>query len=272
MSISFRIGVIGCGNMAKAILAGVLEKGTLQSEQITVFDVNREQSAPVAEKTGISIANSIEQLCQKSDILLLAIKPDVVPSVLHESASFLKGKAMVSIAAGITFAQLKAFAQNQCRVLRTMPNTPAMVGAGATVFANNHDFEPSEIEATIEIFSAVGIVKMLKESLMDAVVGMSGSGPAYVYLFIEAMADGGVRAGLDRATALELAAQTVLGSAKMMKESGMHPGQLKDMVCSPGGTTIEAVYALEKNGFRGDVMQAVAHAAKKSSEMSRENE
>lgn len=272
MGISFQIGVIGCGNMAKAILAGVLESQTVKADQVTVFDVDQNQCIPVAKATGISIADSIEYLCEKSDIILLAIKPNVIPKVLGEYAAFLQGKAIISIAAGITFAQLKSFSNNQCRALRVMPNTPAMVGEGATVFADNHDLKPDEIEAATEIFRAVGMVKSLSESQMDAVVAVSGSGPAYVYLFIEALADGGVREGLAREVALELAAQTVLGSAKMVMDSHRHPGELKDMVCSPGGTTIEAVYALETNGFRGDVMNAVAHAAKKSNEMSKNNE
>lgn len=268
MGNSYQIGFMGCGNMAKAILAGILEQGIIADNQIMIYDVNSDQTNKIKEKTNIEIAKSAQELCNSCEMIILAIKPNIIPMVLAEIGDSLKNKALLSIAAGITSEQLKNYTNQHCRVLRVMPNTPAMVGAGASVLCDNTTtFTKKEQEIAFSIFSALGIAFWLHEEQIDAVIGVSGSGPAYAYMFIEAMADGGVQAGLSRDIAQALAAQTLLGSAKMVLESGQHPGALKDMVCSPGGTTIDAVLALEQNGFRGAVMDAVITASDKSKSM-----
>ncbi len=268
MSNLYKLAFIGCGNMAKAILAGILEQNVFLAKEIIIYDIAEEQTAKIAQATNVAVANSIEELCQSSEMVLLAIKPNVIPTVLKDNAQALKDKAVISIAAGITSDQLKNYANNS-RILRVMPNTPAMVNAGASVLCDNTTtFNENEQKIAYSIFSALGTAFWLHEELIDAVVGVSGSGPAYAYMFIEAMADGGVKAGLPRNVAQTLAAQTLFGSAKMVLESGQHPGALKDMVCSPGGTTIDAVASLEDHGFRGCIIDAVTVAANKSKEMS----
>lgn len=265
MKNSYQIGFMGCGNMAKAILAGILEQRIVASDQIMIYDINTNQTSRIQEKTQVTVAKTPQELCESCSMIVLAIKPNVLPSVLNELGESTKDKALLSIAAGVTSEQLKQYTNQSCRILRIMPNTPAMVGAGASVLCDNTTtFTKEEQEMAFSIFSALGMAFWLHEEQIDAVVGVSGSGPAYAYMFIEAMADGGVQAGLPRDVAQTLAAQTLFGSAKMVLESGQHPGALKDMVCSPGGTTIDAVFALEENGFRGAVMDAVIAAASKS--------
>lgn len=265
-----KIGFIGCGNMAKAILAGVLEKKGITSDQIALYDTYKEAAQQVANATGAIQKNSLEELIESSDVLLIAVKPNVVPHLFDAVHTELKNKAIISIAAGVTMNQLQAYTKNQARILRVMPNTPAMVSEGATILCDNTDFNENEKIFAESLFQAIGLTLWLPEKQIDGVTGVSGSGPAYAYLFIEAMADGGVRAGLPRDIAQKLAAQTLLGAAKMVLESGLHPGVLKDMVCSPGGTTIDAVHALESGNFRATVMNAVQVATEKSKELSKQ--
>ena len=198
-------------------------------------------------------------------VLILAVKPHQVAGVLEEiRGSFTKKHLLISIAAGVTLAKLEAGLGAGARAIRVMPNTPALVGASASAFASGKSALPEDAALVQKLLSIVGLAFAVAEPLLDAVTGLSGSGPAYAYLFIEALSDGGVAAGLPREMATQLAAQTVLGAAKMVLETGQHPGQLKDMVTSPGGTTIDGLHELEKGKFRGTVMSAVRAASDKA--------
>ena len=259
------IGFIGTGNMAVPIIEGALKAGVLKPEEI-LLDKHRSRAAALQEKLGVRLCEGLDELAALSDMLVLAVKPNVVGKVLKEVGEGLKGKAILSIAAGWTTEMLKVAAP-EARVLRVMPNTPALVGEGMSAMSKAHTLTDTEAELAERIFASFGRAVWVEEYMMEAVIGVSGSGPAYAFMFIEAMADGGVLKGLPRKTAQELAAQTLLGAAKMVLESGMHPGELKDMVCSPGGTTIEAVRTLEDKGFRSAVTEAVAAAADKAETM-----
>ncbi|NLZ34554.1 MAG: pyrroline-5-carboxylate reductase [Clostridiales bacterium] len=262
-----KLGFIGCGNMAGAILDGILESEVLKPSDIVVFDINTKVRERVIKK-GIEVSESIKDLCKLSEKVLLGVKPNIIKNVLKEAGKELKGKAILSIVAGISSDTIKDWADTDVRVLRIMPNTPAMVGEGATVLCSDTTFTEEEKAEAEKIFKSIGIVEWLPEKMIDTVTGLSGGGPAYVAMFIEALADGAVLDGLSRATAYRLAAQTVLGSAKMILDGGMHPGALKDMVCSPGGTTIEGVKALEDGGLRSAVIQSVIYSSNKSRKLS----
>ncbi|MBQ2957148.1 MAG: pyrroline-5-carboxylate reductase [Clostridia bacterium] len=259
------IGFIGAGNMAVPIIEGAIKSGVFKAEDI-VIDSNRSRAADLHARLGVTLQNGLISLIRACDMLVIAVKPNVVSKVLKEAGSELKGKAIISIAAGWSTEALINAAPG-ARVVRVMPNTPAMVGEGMSAMSKAHTLTNEEAELTERLFSSFGRAVWVEEYMMEAVIGVSGSGPAYAFMFIEAMADGGVMKGLPRKAAQELAAQTLLGAAKMVLESGMHPGALKDMVCSPGGTTIAAVRALEANGFRGAVMDAVAASADKAEAM-----
>ena len=258
-----KVGFIGCGNMAGAILDGIIQSKTVKAEDIIVFDL-QPKAMERGKKAGAAAAENIEELCQKSDVIFLGVKPNAVAGVLKTAGAFLKDKALISIAAGISVAALGEMAGASVKILRVMPNAPAMVGAGAIALCQETTLTKEEMEFAEKMFQSIGIVEWVPEKLIDAVTGLSGSGPAYVAMFIEALADGGVKEGLPRTTAYRLAAQTVLGTAKMVVDLGIHPGELKDMVCSPGGTTIEGVYALEAGAFRALAMDAVYESARKS--------
>jgi len=259
------IGFIGTGNMAVPIIEGAIRGGVVKPEEI-LLDQNRSRAGSLHENLGVSLCGNLQEMVRQCDVLILAVKPNVVGKVLKEAGENLQGKAILSVAAGWTTEMLKEAAPG-ARVLRVMPNTPAMVGEGMSALSKAHTLNPDETELAERIFSAFGRAVWVEEYMMEAVIGVSGSGPAYAFMFIEAMADGGVMKGLPRKAAQELAAQTLLGAAKMVLESGMHPGELKDMVCSPGGTTIAAVHALEKGGFRSAVIDAVAASAEKAEAM-----
>lgn len=259
------IGFIGTGNMAVPIIEGAIRGGVVKPEEI-LLDQNRSRAGSLHEKLGVSLCGNLQEMVRQCDVLILAVKPNVVGKVLKEAGESLQGKAILSVAAGWTTEMLKEAAPG-ARVLRVMPNTPAMVGEGMSALSKAHTLNPDETELAERIFSSFGRAVWVEEYMMEAVIGVSGSGPAYAFMFIEAMADGGVMKGLPRKAAQELAAQTLLGAAKMVLESGMHPGELKDMVCSPGGTTIAAVHALEKGGFRSAVINAVAASAEKAEAM-----
>ncbi|NLG25562.1 MAG: pyrroline-5-carboxylate reductase, partial [Clostridiales bacterium] len=231
------LGFIGAGNMGRAILEGAIRSGAVAADQAIVYDADADCAGRVRAELGVAAADSLGQLARKCDMLLLAVKPNVVGSVL--SGLDLHGKALISIAAGWSHDMLCAAAPGS-RVLRVMPNTPALVGAGAAAFSRAHTLAAGEAAFVKRLFESIGRVFWVEEYQMEAAVGVLGSGPAYAFLFVEAMADGGVLEGLPRAVALEMAAQTLLGAAKLALEDGRHPGALKDMVCSPGGTTIEA--------------------------------
>lgn len=263
------VGFIGTGNMATAIIEGALKSGVLSAKEI-LLDRQRSRAAALHEKYDVALCDGLEALISASDMLVLAVKPNVVEKVLKEAVETLRGKAVVSIAAGWTTGRLQALCGGAAgnRILRVMPNTPALVGEGMTAMSRETTFTREESALAERIFASFGRVAWVEEYMMEAATGVSGSGPAYAFMFIEAMADGGVAMGLPRKAALELAAQTLLGAAKMaLSDEHMHPGELKDMVCSPGGTTIEAVRVLEAKGFRSAVMEAVIASAEKAEAM-----
>lgn len=253
-----KIGFIGLGNMATAIIGGILAKGMATAEDIIGFDKFEGARDVAKSKFGIGIADDNVQTAQMSDILFLAVKPQFFTDVLDE----LKGKIdretlVVSIAAGKTIDFLEKYISSKHKIIRCMPNTPALVGEGCTGVCCNEQVTDEEFERVLTLLNSFGKAYKITENMMDAVVAVSGSSPAYVFMFIEAMADGAVKAGMPRNQAYEFAAQAVLGSAKMVLETGKHPAELKDMVCSPAGTTIEAVKVLEEKGLRGAVMDAM---------------
>lgn len=258
----YSIGFIGAGNMASAIIKGAIEKNVIQPDHIHIFDVDSNKCNTLSSNLGIKIYDSVNALCKGSDIILLAVKPNIMSSVLNEIRE--TDNPIVSIAAGWSADMIKSIVGTERSVLRLMPNTPLMVGEGMSVFETPSNFGSEHRQFVEDVFSALGKIEHAPLKLMDAVTAVSGSGPAYVYMFIEAMSDAGVLCGLPRDKAMKLAAQTVLGAAKTVMDTGIHPGALKDAVCSPGGTTIEAVKALETNGFRGAVITAVEQCANKS--------
>lgn len=263
------IGFIGAGNMGKAIMKGLLSAQLTTPEQIVVYDAYEPILAPLHDELGIRVATSNQDVAQQADMIILAVKPNMITAVLSEMKQAISTeKVLISIAAGVTLASIEGALMEQTKVVRVMPNTPALVNAGMSSLSPNTFVTEEEQADVVALFKSFGKAQIVPEYLIDAVVGVSGSAPAYVYMFIEALADGAVLAGLTRAQAYEFAAQTVYGSAKMVLETGQHPGALKDMVCSPGGTTIAAVHALEEGNFRGTVMNAVLAAAKKNQELS----
>lgn len=264
--INKKIGFIGCGNMGGAILFGALESGVLPKENAYVYDINPAMMEK-AESWGVNLCTNDEDVCVKADIILLAVKPQNAAEALGMCSKALDGKAMMSIVAGVTVERLQNMIDGTPRILRLLPNTPAMVFEGAFAICSDNDFTEEELEIAKAIYGSIGIIEMIPEKLIDAACALNGGGPAFVAMFIEAMADGGVKQGLPRATAYRLAAQTALGTAKMILETGLHPGQIKDMVTSPGGTTIEGCEALERGGMRGAVIDCINKATEKSKKL-----
>jgi pyrroline-5-carboxylate reductase len=268
MASKLSIGFLGAGKMATALARGFIRAGLVTAKQIIASDVNERARAAFTEETGAKTTGSNSEVAKFAEVLILAVKPDQVGGALGEIRDGISDKHLViSIAAGVTLGKLEAGLGTDARVIRVMPNTPALVGSSATGFALGKSATSADAEIATRLFSAVGVAFQVKESLLDAVTGLSGSGPAYVYLFIESLSDGGVAAGLPREVATKLAAQTVLGAAKMVLETGQHPGALKDMVTSPGGTTIEGLHELEKGRLRSTVMSAVRAATEKSKKL-----
>ncbi len=264
-----KIGFIGGGNMGEALIKGLI-KGAFPAADILVAEPVEGRRLQLAERYGIDARADAAEVVAVSEVVVLAIKPQIVPLVMSGIAADLDpSKLLVSIAAGVTSQTLEGYLSGEPRVIRVMPNTPALVGAGATAICRGRHADEDDLLTARHLFEAVGIVRVVSEGQMDAVTGLSGSGPAYIYTVIEAMAAGGVQQGLTMDVALALAAQTVLGAAKMVMESGEHPAVLRDKVCSPGGTTIEGVKTLEKKGLRAALMEAVSRAAKRSHELGR---
>lgn len=262
-----KIGFIGLGNMADAMIGGILQKNLYTKDQITGSSKTEETAKKVAEKYGIRTTTN-KEIAKAADILILAVKPVFFPEVIAEIKEYVtKDQLIISIAAGKSIDWIEKAFEKEIRLIRCMPNTPALVGEGCTGVCLNKNITKNDENVTLEILNSFGKASIIPERIMDAVIGVSGSAPAYVFLFIEAMADAAVQAGMPRKQAYEFAAQTVLGSAKMVLETGKHPGELKDMVCSPGGTTIEAVKVLEQQGFRGAVMSAIEACVEKSKNM-----
>lgn len=268
MSSDLTIGFLGAGKMASALAAGFLRAGLTRPEQILASDPLEAARANFSQTVGAKTTAFNPNVPAFARVLLLAVKPDQVGDVLREISGQLSEKhLLISIAAGVTLAKLESALAPGARIIRVMPNTPALIGASATAYALGKSATADDGQLAQRLFSAVGVAYPVKESLLDAVTGLSGSGPAYAYLIIEALSDGGVAAGLPRDIATKLAAQTVAGSAQMVLETGLHPGALKDMVTSPGGTTIEGLHELEKAGVRGALINAVRAAAEKAKKL-----
>lgn len=253
-----RLGFIGCGNMANAMLGGIIKNNIIASSDIFCSDLNQVSLEVAKDTLGINVTKDNREVVEQSDIIVLSVKPQFYSSVINEIKDFIKdNQIIITIAPGQTLEGLESAFGRELKIVRTMPNTPALVGEGITAMCYNKNVTEKEADLVASILAGFGKVEVITENLMDAVVGVSGSSPAYVFMFIEALADGAVAAGMPRNKAYTFAAQAVLGSSKMVLETGKHPGELKDMVCSPGGTTIEAVRVLEKEGFRSSVMEAV---------------
>jgi len=259
------VGFLGAGNMAGALIKGLIHAGALEPSAIVASDVKAERLSQLAAAHGIRTTSDNHELVRGCDVLVLAVKPQVIDKVLTAIAGDVKPKQLViSVAAGVPIAGIEARLPAATHVVRSMPNTPAIALAGATAISAGTNATDDDIAVAKALFEAVGKVVVLDEILLDAVTGLSGSGPAYVMLMIEALADGGVKVGLHRDTALLLAAQTVYGSAKLLLETGEHPGRLKDQVTSPGGTAIAGLHTLESGGLRRTLIDAVEVATNRS--------
>jgi pyrroline-5-carboxylate reductase len=270
MATTLKIGFLGAGKMATALAKGFINAKLAGPKDIIASDPYESARAHFVEDTGAKATESNADAAKFAEILILATKPDQVAAALadiHDTLKAKKSYLFLSIAAGVTTTKLESALPAGARVIRVMPNTPALLGASASAFAPGKNATAADSELVKKLFLSVGIVFQVKDSLLDAVTGLSGSGPAYVYQFIEALSDGGVASGLPRDTATKLAAQTVLGAARMVLETGLHPGALKDQVASPGGTTIEGLHELEKGRLRGTVISAVRAATEKSKKL-----
>lgn len=266
------IGFIGCGNMAQAMIGGIVKSGLVEAERVIASNMHPEKLEKISDEYGIEISRNNKMVAESADIIILAVKPNMYSAVINEIKGNIKPEVtIVSIAAGITIEFIEKAFEKSIKVVRTMPNTPALVGEGMSAICHNINVKSEDLEEVLAIFESFGKVELIDEKLMDAIPAVSGSSPAYVYMFIEALADGAVLDGIPREKAYKLAAQSVLGAAKMVMETGMHPGALKDSVCSPGGTTIEAVYTLEKNNFRGSIISAMQSCTNKTKLMSNSN-
>lgn len=256
-----KIGFIGAGNMGSAIIDGLVSSG---QTDIIACDLNDERLLQLKAK-GVEATKSIDEVCDKSDVVILAVKPNAFETVLTSITN--TKPIFVSIAAGISICYIKKYLGEEAKVVRAMPNTPALIGKGVTALCFAHNV--TEVDVIKGIFDNVGVTEIVSENLMDAVVAASGSSPAYVYMLIEAMADAAVSEGLTREKAYKICAAAVAGSAEMVLKTGKHPGELKDMVCSPGGTTIDAVASLECDGFRSAVIKAMEVCAEKSRKLTK---
>lgn len=263
-----KIGFIGTGNMGSAIVKGYIKNYPDATKDVFVYDKDTSKSKDLVETYGIQYCDSIAQVMEKSEAVILAVKPNIYAYVLKDMAEYANDQhIIVSIAAGITISYMESFFDKPIKMVRTMPNTPALVIEGMTALSKNTHILDDEFQGINDIFNAIGKTEIIDEKLMDVIPGISGSSPAYVYMLIEAMADGAVLHGMPRNQAYQMGAQAVLGAAKMVLETGKHPGDLKDMVCSPGGSTIEAVAKLEERGMRSAVIEAVDACTKKCKKM-----
>jgi pyrroline-5-carboxylate reductase len=268
MALEKTIAFIGAGNMAEALVKGLLRAGVASPQEIICTDRRPERGPELEKLYGVRFTSNNVAAVKEAAIVVLSVKPQVMEKVLAEIGPALDAtKLVISIAAGIPIAALERQVGHGVRVIRTMPNTPALVGAGATALSPGEHATEADLTQAKALFDAIGMTVVVDEPLLDAVTGLSGSGPAYIFLIIEALSDGGVKAGLARAQAQALAAQTVFGSAKLLIETGEHPGRLKDQVTSPGGTAIAGLHTLEAGGLRTTLMNAVEAATNRSREL-----
>ena len=267
------VGFIGAGNMARALTKALLQADMAKPDQILASDISDERLEAIENRFGVRTTFDNAEVIRSADILVLSVKPQVVDKVLPQIAQSLRLETVIiSIVAGVPLRALAARLPEGAKIIRAMPNTPAMVLAGATALSAGEHVSNEDVQMAKNFFKTLGRAVVLDESLIDAVTGLSGSGPAYVMLMIEALADGGVKVGLHRETALTLAAQTVYGSAKLLLETGEHPGRLKDMVTSPGGTAIAGLHTLESGGLRRTLMDAVENATQRAGQLGAEME
>lgn len=263
-----KIGFIGCGNMGKAMLGSIVKSDNIILENIMVSTKSKTSAQSISLEFGVKASTNNIEVAKNSDIIFLAVKPYFFKEVIEEVKESIKEDTIIiSIAAGITIDQIEQWFNKRVKVVRTMPNTPALVGEGMSAICPNKNITEEELNYVGELYNLFGKYEFLEEKDFHAFIALCGSSPAYVFMFIEAMADAGVKLGIPRAKAYKLAEQSILGSAKLALETGKHPGVLKDEVCSPGGTTIEAVNDLEKNGFRSTVISAIEKCADKSKNM-----
>src|SRR5512133_23525 len=263
-----KIAILGSGNMGEALVKGLLRAGKTPPESLVCTDPRAERREELQKRYGVQVSADNRAAAAQADLVVLAVKPQVIDALLDEIAPAIDArKLVISIAAGVPIAAIARKLGAGVRIVRAMPNTPALVGAGAAALARGpHATEP-DLEQALALFEAVGVAVVVEEHHLDAVTGLSGSGPAFVFIAIEALADGGVKVGLARPIAMALAAQAVMGSAKLVLETGEHPGRLKDQVTSPGGTSIAGVHALEQHGFRAALIAAVEAATRRSKEL-----
>lgn len=253
-----KLGFIGTGNMASAIMGGIIGKKMISAEEIIGADLLASGREKVKEQFGIQVTEKNQEVVEKAEVIILSVKPQFYEDVINQIKDCVKKEQIIiTIAPGKTLAWLAEKFGKEVKIVRTMPNTPALVGEGMTAMCPNEHMEKEETEYVKRLLESFGRVEVVPEQLMDVVVSVSGSSPAYVFMMIEAMADAAVSGGMPRAQAYQFAAQAVYGSAKMVLETGKHPGELKDMVCSPAGTTIEAVRTLEEMGFRSSIIEAM---------------
>lgn len=268
MVIKMKIGFIGLGNMANAMIGGILAKGLYTKDELIGSSKTEATAERIHEKYGIKTCTDNAAIAKEADVIVLAVKPVFFPEVIKEIKEFVTNDTLViSIAAGKSLDWIEQEFGKSIRLVRCMPNVPALVGEACTGVCINDTVTKDDEKLALELMESFGKASLIPERLMDAVIGVSGSSPAYVFMFIEAMADAAVQAGMPRSQAYEFAAQSVMGSAKMVLETGKHPAELKDMVCSPAGTTIEAVKVLEEKGFRAAVMDAMESCVNKSKSM-----
>ena len=261
------LGIIGCGKMGSALVKGAVRENAINGQKVMVIDLIPELAQKLSKDIGATIAKTNDELIENSDAILLCVKPQDMISLTNSFTKERSSKLFISIAAGIKIDDLEKSFKNDDRIIRVMPNTPAMIGQGASAQSRGKNATESDAQFVSNILNAVGIAIEVPEKQLDAVTGLSGSGPAYIYTVIEALADGGVLVGLPKEKALMLAAKTVIGAAEMVMKSDEHPAKLRDQVASPGGTTIAGLAALESGKLRSTLIEAVKAATKRSEEL-----
>jgi len=265
---SKKVGFIGCGNMGSSMVGGLIKSGFLKADNIIISTKTEESAKKLEEQFGIITNLDSKVVAKEAEVIILAVKPFMYKGIIDEIKSELTAdKLIITIAAGVAIGNMEEWLGDSAKIIRTMPNTPALVGQAMSAVCPNKNISKDELNYCFKIFESFGECVQLEEKDFHGFIALCGSSPAYVFMFIEAMADGAVKLGIPRTKAYKMASQSVLGSAKMVLETGKHPGELKDMVCSPGGTTIDAVVELEKLGFRNSVIQAMDKCAEKSKNM-----
>ena len=268
--IAEKVGFVGAGSMAEALIEGMLKENVVAANKLYISDINPSRLDTLAAKYNVNQVQNNYDLIAEADYVILAVKPQVIDQVLNQiGAEITAEQTVFSIAAGVSTKDIESYL-DKVPVVRLMPNTPALIGEAAIAYSLGEHAQAEERATVEELFSVSGTVTKIKENLMDAVTGLSGSGPAYIYLIIEALSDAGVNMGLPREKSTELTLQTIIGAAKMVKESELHPGELKDNVTSPGGTTIKGMQQLEESGLRGILYKTVEAAANKSKQLTKE--